>query len=466
MHPGDILLPDQVVGYELAKVTPDGIARRYQVYRPDPELLAGARNIHPAGWAGAISAPRPDDSGGRRWPVVHVGPMLTGDKVVADRAALADLSTAWPLAIGIEMESSGVALAAYRSGTGFLMVKAVSDFAGQGKDDSWQHYAAEVAARFMVAVLEDRHGSPAVGTQPAGARPEAGWQQTFSAATGNNDFLLTVHGGPVELLSDIDILVIPQNVYFEMPPHFKESVSAAVGRISVRRSSSGETIADAVRDELRDWMRRCARPGLPVAPGTVAATTPGEMAANRIRRLYHAAITVPGPGTNDYHVEPSAVAQAVRNVLSTARAESDHFACWGPAGAGWTRPSAFQRCGRRSGVTGRKATDGKFTSSPRTGQQPITSSPSWSRRMPSSGQPQRVSHERNDAFVHPARCDRHRRGVEEPHVPELTFHRPDEVPEAKPVGEPPARPPGAVLAAVEQLRVLDEVGLGDGDDQV
>lgn len=164
VRPGDILIPDQVVGYELAKVTPDDTVRRYEVYRPDADLLAHARSLRPADWADRIALPRPDDPTGRIRPLVHVGPVLTGDKVLADTAALADLRLAWPRAIGVEMESLGVALAAYHNGPSFLMIKAVSDFADGAKNDDWHSYAATAAARFAVAVLADT--PPCTGRRP------------------------------------------------------------------------------------------------------------------------------------------------------------------------------------------------------------------------------------------------------------------------------------------------------------
>jgi O-acetyl-ADP-ribose deacetylase (regulator of RNase III) len=280
--------------------------------------------------------------------------------VVADAKALADLRVAWPKAIGIEMESLGVAMAAYQSRAGFLMVKAASDFADRVKDDSWQRYAAEAAARFAVAVLAGARrpakarpigehraivigqvdgdvprwpGAPLMADgRSAVISPGSGQRLAVGSGTGGQGltaggqgFPVIVRAEPVELLSDVEILVVPQNVFLEVPQHFKMSVSAAVGRASVRRGDSGEITADVVGDELRDWLRRHSRPGLPVAPGTVIITSTGEMAGNRIRRLYHAAIAVPRPGTNDYHIEPSAIVEAVGNVLTAARRERAEF---------------------------------------------------------------------------------------------------------------------------------------------
>jgi hypothetical protein len=161
----------------------------------------------------------------------------------------------------------------------------------------------------------------APGGRPEVLQTEPGRRLTFAATIGALRFQIVVHTGPVELLAGVDILVVPQNVYFEMPQHFKSSVSAAVRRSAARRGDYGEIAADVVRDELHDWLRRYGRPGLPVAPGMVAPTSSGEMAGQGIRRLYHAAIAAPRPGTNDYDVEPAVIVQAARNVLATARRE-------------------------------------------------------------------------------------------------------------------------------------------------
>jgi nucleoside phosphorylase len=150
---GDVLVADQVVGYELAKVRPDHIERRYKVYQSDVELLNHARSLRSADWADRITTPRPDDPKGRMRPLVHIGPILTGDKVLADGATLRELRQAWPQAIGVEMEGLGVAHAAHRNGAGFLMVKAVCDLADDKKDDTWHLYASAAAAHFAIGVL-------------------------------------------------------------------------------------------------------------------------------------------------------------------------------------------------------------------------------------------------------------------------------------------------------------------------
>jgi len=164
---GDVLVPDRIVGYEPAKIRPEGAEPRYEVLQPHWELLQTARGLDPRDWALGITATRPDGYGGRVVPRAFFGPVFSGEKVLADGATLAGLREHWGKAIGVEMEGLGVAVASYRGGPGFLMAKAVSDFADAAKDDDWHGYAAESAARFAVAVLKN------VPVQPEPERPQA-----------------------------------------------------------------------------------------------------------------------------------------------------------------------------------------------------------------------------------------------------------------------------------------------------
>jgi hypothetical protein len=164
-----------------------------------------------------------------------------------------------------------------------------------------------------------------ISRRPLPLRAELDQQIRLLGQVDDNRFPIVVHIEPVELLTDVDILVVPENVYFQLPQYFKSSVSAAVRLAAAVKSADGEIVTDVVGSELAGWTRRHGRAGLPVAPGTVAAVAPGQLASQRIRRIYHAAIVVPIPGTNDYDVEPTAIVSAVRNVFSLARAERDSF---------------------------------------------------------------------------------------------------------------------------------------------
>jgi O-acetyl-ADP-ribose deacetylase (regulator of RNase III) len=161
--------------------------------------------------------------------------------------------------------------------------------------------------------------------QPQLVRAELDQQINLTCQVGDYLLPVVVHVEPIELLANVDIIVVPDNIYFELPQHFKSSVSAAIRRAAAIRSNDGEIITDVIGDELTSWLRRHGRVGLPVAPGTVVVASPGQLAAQRIRRIYHAAVAVPVPGTNYYSVEPAAVADSVRNALAIARAERHLF---------------------------------------------------------------------------------------------------------------------------------------------
>jgi O-acetyl-ADP-ribose deacetylase (regulator of RNase III) len=173
----------------------------------------------------------------------------------------------------------------------------------------------QVAEEILKLCVTQDHGD-----RPVDVPAEVARQIRLTGRLDDTSFPIIVHTEPIELLSGIDILVIPENVYFEPPQPFKSSISAAVRRAAAVRGQDGEILTDVVSDELRSWLREHGRVGLPVAPGTVAVTSPGQMAGQGIRNIYHTAVAVPRPGTNSYDIEPTTIATSVRDVLGIARA--------------------------------------------------------------------------------------------------------------------------------------------------
>lgn len=146
---GDICLSEQMVDYEPAKVTPEGILRRWEVFRAPSSLVAAARR-HGAAWKPPVAGIK-----------THAGTILSGSKVVADGDFVDELRRSWPQAIGLEMESSGIARVVDRTnGPPFLMVKAVCDRADREKSDEWQPVAAALSADFVLTLLDDPRNQP------------------------------------------------------------------------------------------------------------------------------------------------------------------------------------------------------------------------------------------------------------------------------------------------------------------
>ncbi|MEU3658300.1 hypothetical protein AB0E77_00835 [Streptomyces sp. NPDC032940] len=133
---------------------------------------------------------------------------------------------------------------------------------------------------------------------------------------------VTLHVHSVDLLRDVDVVVSPSNTYFALPAPYKASVAATLRRAGARTDATGGVVEDRVHDELRDWAARHGIPGRAALPGTVAVTSAGAMAAQGVRRIYHLAVAVPRPGTNDYDVQPADITRAVDRAFTLLADES------------------------------------------------------------------------------------------------------------------------------------------------
>ncbi len=151
---GDVLVADPSVDYNSGKVVFQGGIREFQ---PDPypiglnprfrSVLQKYRNANPLfaeirkRWRGTlpVEANR-----------LHIGPLGAADQVIDDAMRIIEIQKNWRKLIGVEMETYGVYRAVYEAPEPKPRVasfKAVCDFAAE-KSDSWQEYAAFVAAEF------------------------------------------------------------------------------------------------------------------------------------------------------------------------------------------------------------------------------------------------------------------------------------------------------------------------------
>ena len=153
---GDVLIADQIIDYELQKVTTAGPQIRYDVYRADPRLLNAYRNFRTVKAREPLEINRPASGTLNH----HFGPIVSGDKVIAVNTILALYQSDWPRLIGVEMEAAGVATAAFQSSAqpGFFMIRGVSDLADENKDAldtyKWRSYACNAAAFYTIAFLK------------------------------------------------------------------------------------------------------------------------------------------------------------------------------------------------------------------------------------------------------------------------------------------------------------------------
>jgi nucleoside phosphorylase len=83
---------------------------------------------------------------------MHLGALGSADQVIDNRSMILEIEGHWRKLIGVEMETYGVYRATFEAPEPkprVLSFKSVCDFA-EGKKDTWQNYAAFVAAEFAV----------------------------------------------------------------------------------------------------------------------------------------------------------------------------------------------------------------------------------------------------------------------------------------------------------------------------
>lgn len=153
---GDILVADPSVDYNSGKVTLQNGIREFQ---PDPYPIG----LNPRLRSVLQKYGTEDqlfETIRRRWRTakpegrnrLHLGPVGASDQVIDDPGRVLEIQKNWRKLIGVEMETYAVYRAveeAPEPRPRVVSFKAVCDFAAE-KTDSWQEYAAFMAAEFAV----------------------------------------------------------------------------------------------------------------------------------------------------------------------------------------------------------------------------------------------------------------------------------------------------------------------------
>lgn len=130
---------------------------------------------------------------------------------------------------------------------------------------------------------------------------------------------LVVDLGPVEELTDVQIVVSSENTYLLPARPFSDSMSGALRKASALRGPDGGLIDDVVARELASWLAANGRAGGPVEPGVVAPTSAGNLSRSGVISLFHAAVAIPRVGQQGYQVTRPAVSAAVTRCFELAR---------------------------------------------------------------------------------------------------------------------------------------------------
>ncbi|MCB0208828.1 MAG: response regulator [Anaerolineae bacterium] len=142
----DVLIASQIISYEQQRVGSDGIIQRGSIPPSNTTLLNRFENIR--GWTFS----RPDGKACK----IHIGPVLSGEKLIDKPEFKANLFNQFPQAIGGEMEGAGLVAASGRVGTAWILVKSICDWGDGKKHKQHQPLAAAAAASLVHHVLNQK----------------------------------------------------------------------------------------------------------------------------------------------------------------------------------------------------------------------------------------------------------------------------------------------------------------------
>ncbi len=230
---GDVLVAEQIYDYELQKIKAEETGYRPEPFRVDARLLAAAQQLPEDRWQPHLTERRPDRRDSP--PRVHLGPIASGDKIVADVTYWDDLYRLSSKLIGLEMEAGGVASAAHESepAPGFFMVRGVCDLGDGRKNDRWRPYARAAAAAYAVALLSS--GPIPSRSAPTPSSPDP------SPLSGETLIAPTPQSAPAAGYGNV-------NITLAAITHFSEQQASVIGDLTVRE-------LDALREAAREGRR-------------------------------------------------------------------------------------------------------------------------------------------------------------------------------------------------------------------
>ncbi len=152
---GNVLISDRILPYEPQRISTNDIQDRGVQVAAGPILLNRFRNT--VGWT--FETPGGDRCG------MQTGALLSGEKLVDNPDFKKMLFDRFPIAIGGEMEGSGVAAAAERQRCEWILVKAICDWGDGQKSKHHQEFAAASSVSLVEHVLNQPGAFESLGSK-------------------------------------------------------------------------------------------------------------------------------------------------------------------------------------------------------------------------------------------------------------------------------------------------------------
>lgn len=153
---GDVLVSDIVTPYEPERVSEDSYSQRSIPVPADPILKNRFKNA--MGWRNHL--------GNGKYSDIHLGNILSGNKLVDNLDYRNELASKFKNAIGGEMEGVGLSKVCANNGVKFIVAKGICDWADGKKNKEWQPKAALAAVSLCDHVFSKRTSFDELGIFP------------------------------------------------------------------------------------------------------------------------------------------------------------------------------------------------------------------------------------------------------------------------------------------------------------
>ncbi|HYH94922.1 tetratricopeptide repeat protein, partial [Hyalangium sp.] len=333
---GDVVLSERVVAYESAafvstreggsreeprpeiRPIPHRMSQAVANYQPDEERL---RKRFEQG--GAIPPPPPP--GSKRlyqehvaaWPQVRPATIASGDKLFRDSARMAELRSLHGKIEAVEMEAAGLMVSCEENGIPWLVIRGISDFGDELKNDGFHAFASRAAAAVLADFLQ--HGLKLKGRRRRRWMGLAAGVLLLAAVGGLAS--MVPHGSelPAWICGSELTLKLFKSSVFKQPDATRFLVARFEGDTSSEADVSERVsthVAHALRVYKEETLRDPREMDIEVPEDSleikkVACVIGSHKQAETLARILDANVVIWGrtssnPGENHYTVHPSA----------------------------------------------------------------------------------------------------------------------------------------------------------------
>ncbi|HEV7617297.1 MAG TPA: 5'-methylthioadenosine/adenosylhomocysteine nucleosidase [Burkholderiaceae bacterium] len=159
---GDLVVADRLLQHDMDtsplfprfEIPLTGLSRFAADRHLSDQLMQAAKKFIDSDFSDAIEPADRIKFGLDNHPRVHHGLIASGDEFISSRTKLADLKTALPDLLAVEMEGAAVAQVCFEFGIPFAVIRTISDGANEDSAVDFTQFIERVAARYAFHIVK------------------------------------------------------------------------------------------------------------------------------------------------------------------------------------------------------------------------------------------------------------------------------------------------------------------------